>query len=104
MIANAVRAQLEKIVGDYSGWHWLHTALYAPFKPDPWERYGKIKAPTLIVTGERDLPACHSVARSMAVGIPGARSHVIPRAGTRTLYSRRRSHLDSAIGIAGWLP
>ncbi len=76
-----LKRELERMVGDYSGWHWVNSAQYLPFKPDHSERYGNISAPSLVVVGERDLPACHSVANGMVSDIPDARLHVIPRAG-----------------------
>ncbi len=77
----AVKRDLEVIVGDYSGWHWGNPSPYLPFKPDPSERYDEIKAPALIVVGERDLPPFHTIARTMAAGIKGAKLKVLPGAG-----------------------
>ena len=76
-----VKQDLELIVSGYSGWHWLNPPLALSFKPEPPELYGRIRAPTLVVLGERDLPFFHSIAHGMVSGIPGARLHVIPRAG-----------------------
>ena len=44
-------------------------------------RLTEIRAPTLIVSGDRDLPDLRRLADSLARGIAGARLHVIRRAG-----------------------
>lgn len=100
-----VKRGLEAIVGDYSGWHWVNPGPYLPFKPDPSERYGEIRAPSLIVVGERDLPPFHSIARGMAADIPGAKLAVLPGAGHMVNMDApelfNRTVLDFLAGVLG---
>lgn len=44
-------------------------------------RLGEIKAPTLIVVGEADIPDVHAHAGAIQAGIPNARRVIIPKAG-----------------------
>ncbi len=76
-----VKAALETIVGDYSGWHWANPPPYLPIKPDPGTRFQDLRVPTLVVVGEQDMLAFQLVARAMSKDIPGARLAVIPGAG-----------------------
>ena len=46
--------------------------------PDQWPRLGSVRAPTLVVAGEHDLPGIGLMARRMAATIPGARLAVVP--------------------------
>jgi 3-oxoadipate enol-lactonase len=76
-----VAARLSEIVSDYSGWHWVHSDPVVASRPAAIKRLDAIRAATLIVLGERDLPDFHRVADTLASGIHGAASVVIPRAG-----------------------
>jgi len=45
------------------------------------QRLETIRAPTLIILGERDFPDCQAVADTLHQGIPKARKVVLPRVG-----------------------
>ena len=49
--------------------------------PEVMERLGEIKAPTLIVTGEVDIPDVQAHAGALEVLIPGARRVIVPDSG-----------------------
>jgi pimeloyl-ACP methyl ester carboxylesterase len=77
----AVTAALEKIVGEYSFWHWRNPNLHQPLELPAAFRGGEVRAPALVVRGEHEV--AHFVAHSerIAADIPGARSVVIEGAG-----------------------
>jgi 3-oxoadipate enol-lactonase len=78
-----VAAQLKQIVDDYSGWHFAQGlgAQELAVQPPAAQRLGEIRAPTLVVIGERDLPDLQVIADKLAKEIPGARKVVIANAG-----------------------
>ncbi len=49
--------------------------------PETIERLAEICCPTLVVTGEHDLPDFQYIAEILAAGIPGARRVVMPGCG-----------------------
>jgi pimeloyl-ACP methyl ester carboxylesterase len=50
---------------------------FAPITPPAIGRLGEIRAPTLVVTGDRDTPGNRAASDALAKGIPGARLVVI---------------------------
>jgi 3-oxoadipate enol-lactonase len=76
-----VRARLEQIVGDYSGWSWVNDSPAQGIDPRSIARLHEIDAPTLVIVGERDLPDFQIIASTLADGIPNARKVVIKAAG-----------------------
>jgi pimeloyl-ACP methyl ester carboxylesterase len=76
-----VGARLERMVTDYSGWHWLHHDSAQGMEPPAVEQLGHIAAPTLAVVGDQDLPDFLAVADQLAREIPGAREVVLPGVG-----------------------
>jgi 3-oxoadipate enol-lactonase len=72
---------LRGMVEDYSGWHWAHRDPVRDPQPPALARLGAIRAPTLIVMGERDLPDFWAIARAAQQGIPGAQTVVLPGVG-----------------------
>ncbi len=76
-----VAARLREMVEDYSGYHWTSR------DPGRWSdapairRLDQIRALTLVVVGERDLPDFHAIADLLAEQIPNARKVVIGGAG-----------------------
>jgi 3-oxoadipate enol-lactonase len=76
-----VGARLERIVADYSGWHWLHQDFAQGIGPPAAEQFDRIAAPTLVVVGEQDIPDCLAMADRLAREIPGARKAVLPDVG-----------------------
>ena len=61
---------------------WSHRANpERPLSPPAIGRLAEVKAPVLVITGERDLPDLRRLADTIANTIPGARKVVIPGAG-----------------------
>jgi 3-oxoadipate enol-lactonase len=74
------RARLMSVFSDYSGWHWLN--IDPVVVPSPVvERLHEIRAPTLIVTGERDLEDFHWIAELLSANILNSVKAVLPNAG-----------------------
>jgi 3-oxoadipate enol-lactonase len=76
-----VAAALEGMVRDYSCWHFLHDDPDPGITPNAIERLHEVRAPALVIVGERDLDDFRLVAQLMSEGIRGARLAVIPGAG-----------------------
>lgn len=55
MAQPGVARQLEQMVNDYSGWHFLHRDLEERLAPPPAQRLAALYQPTLVVVGEQDL-------------------------------------------------
>jgi pimeloyl-ACP methyl ester carboxylesterase len=78
----AVLARLNEIVGAYHGYAWLEPPFASePPNPVAAEALDKIKVPTLVIVGERDIPEFVGVAKHMADNIAGAKLVVIPKVG-----------------------
>jgi pimeloyl-ACP methyl ester carboxylesterase len=73
--------KLEAIVSDHRGGRWLGIAPARYGCTDVIDRLHEIKAPTLIVFGDLDVPYIQCAAEAYAAGIEGARKVVIPNAG-----------------------
>ncbi len=76
-----VAARLAQMVQDYSGWHWVHSDPGVSAGAPAIGRLGEIRARTLVLAGERDLPDFHGVADTLSDGIAGAVRVTLPRAG-----------------------
>lgn len=76
-----VASKLRRMVGDYSGWHWLNHDPEESPRPPAIERLAAIGAPTLVIAGERDLPDFQAIADILATRIPHAEKAIIPHAG-----------------------
>jgi pimeloyl-ACP methyl ester carboxylesterase len=74
-------ARFTQMVSDYSGWEWMNKDPQRDPEPPPAQRLGEIRARTLAIVGERDLPDFHAIAGLIQRDIPGARSVVLPGAG-----------------------
>jgi pimeloyl-ACP methyl ester carboxylesterase len=74
------RARLTAIVADYSGWHWQHKNPMRPFTATAAD-LARVRAPTLLVSGGRDVAGYREIADVLAAGIPGAQRLTIPEAG-----------------------
>ena len=73
--------RLKEMNRDYSGWHWLNQELRKDIAPPAIERLDGIRAPTLVVVGERDLPDFHEIADILTRGIPRAGKIVLRGVG-----------------------
>lgn len=74
-------ALLAEIEARYSGWHWLQRDPARALAPPAVERLAEIRAPTLVIVGERDVPDIRRTADLLAAGIPNATQLVMPNAG-----------------------
>lgn len=75
------RVQLERIVRESSGWHWLNDSRARGIVPPGATRLNEIRVPTLVIVGERDLPDFQRIADILAGGIGGARKVVMQGVG-----------------------
>lgn len=76
-----VAARLTQIVNDYSGWHWVNQDSDRFPPPSVYERLEAIRARTLAIVGEWDVPDFLDIAEVLAQRIPDARKVIIARAG-----------------------
>ena len=76
-----VATRLAQMVATYSGWHWLNTDPQVVPSPPALQRLATIKAPTLIIVGERDVRDFRRIADLLAHDIPGATQVVMPGVG-----------------------
>lgn len=72
---------LARMVEDYSGWHWLNDDTVRVPIPPLAERLSEIRAPSLVITGSRDLPDFQRVADFIAQNLRSARRVFVPGAG-----------------------
>jgi 3-oxoadipate enol-lactonase len=84
------------MIADWSAWQFANrdpenTSIQAV------ERLGEVRAPTLVVVGERDQPDFHAVANELARGIPLARKVVAPGAGHMVPMEARQEFNDLVI-------
>ena len=54
--------RLRKMILSYSGWQWVHKNTIAGLTPPAIEQLEQIKAPVLIITGEKDIPDFQQIA------------------------------------------
>lgn len=66
---------------DYGGAHWTGKVTSRWTDPDPVRRLGSIKAPALVLSGERDLPSFMLMAEAYAKALPNARRQILSGAG-----------------------
>jgi pimeloyl-ACP methyl ester carboxylesterase len=76
-----VGARLKQMVDDYSGWHFVNQNPERAVSPPAVGRLGTIRAPTLVVVGELDLPDFQRMSERLERDIPGARRATLPGAG-----------------------
>jgi 3-oxoadipate enol-lactonase len=68
----AVAARLSAMIAGYSGWHWVLSDVHTPVQPPDIERLEELQAPTLVLTGRRDLPDFQSIAAILSERLPHA--------------------------------
>ena len=61
----AIAGDLDRMLRDYSGWHWTHDNPAKGLEPPAAERLADLRAPVLVITGGRDIPYCHSVRETL---------------------------------------
>jgi len=76
-----VAARLKAMVDDYSGWHLNHRNPERPPSPPTVTQLARIRVPTLVLIGDRDLPDFQRMAQSVAQDVAGARRVKVPAAG-----------------------
>ena len=76
----ALAARLARMIDEYSGWSWLNDTPRG-IDPPGGRRLRDVRAPTLVIVGERDLPDFLRAADLLAEGIPSARKAVMPGVG-----------------------
>ena len=77
----AMTGQVERMIGDYSGWHWHNADPVVAPRPAAYERLEAIAAPALVIVGEHDHPDIHAAAAALATRMPASRSLTIRDAG-----------------------
>lgn len=76
-----VDARLTRMVEDYSGWHFVNADPERRVAPPTLSQLGKIRAPTLAMVGDNDLPEFHRMAESVERQVANARRLSVPGAG-----------------------
>jgi 3-oxoadipate enol-lactonase len=76
-----VGARLKQMVDNYSGWHFVNQNPERAVSPPALARLAGIRAPALVLVGERDLPDFHRMSERLEREIPGARRSTIAGAG-----------------------
>lgn len=77
----AVAERLRQLVAGYSGWHWVHETPVRPLAPPAIGRLAEVRAPTLVLVGERDDGDFQEISDRLAAGIAGAHKRVLPGVG-----------------------
>ena len=77
----SVAAWMAQQVSAYSGWHWRHRNPHLRPAVPTIGRLGEVRAPTLAMVGEHDLPDFRAIAEILARDISGARLEVLPGVG-----------------------
>jgi pimeloyl-ACP methyl ester carboxylesterase len=76
----SVASELDRMLDDYSGWHWTHDNPAQSLEPPAAERLGELRAQALVITGGRDLPYNLSVREALLARLKGATMLDLPRA------------------------
>ena len=72
--------------------------LWQPIHPPPEERFANIRAPVLIIRGDRDNASYSSMTERISKGIPQAKTVVIP-GGTHFLHLEKPAELTQAMRV-----
>jgi 3-oxoadipate enol-lactonase len=73
--------EVRQIVLDYGGAHWTGKVTSAWGEPDPMPRLKELKVPTLVISGEQDLPSFMLMAEAYAKAIPNTRREIVQGVG-----------------------
>lgn len=74
-------ALLDRILDDYSGWHWLNDSRPRAIQPAAATRLAELKVPALVITGERDLPYNRQIHEVLAAGLSDVQALLLPDVG-----------------------
>ena len=73
--------EVRQIVLDYGGAHWTGKVSAVWSEPDPLSRLKELTTPTLVVSGEADLPSFMLMAEAYAKALPNARREIVQGVG-----------------------
>jgi pimeloyl-ACP methyl ester carboxylesterase len=76
-----VTRRLERMVSDYSGWHFVNADPERAVEPPAVSQLGRVRVPTLAIVGERDLADFQLITERIARGVTGARRVTVPSVG-----------------------
>ncbi len=76
-----VFSQLQQIVNDYSGWHWLNPDPRTKLNPPATDRLNNIIVPTEVIVGELDLPYYHNIADKLIEKITNSQLDILGNSG-----------------------
>ena len=94
-----VAFNLSHMVYAYSGWHWINVDPgRAPDMPAI-NGLANVRARTLVIIGEKDLPDFQHIADTLVSGIPGAARVVIPGSGHMTNMEAPAAFNDALLGF-----
>ncbi|MHC5109362.1 MAG: alpha/beta fold hydrolase [Planctomycetota bacterium] len=81
IIDPAAGERLRQIVDDHSFWAFSHRSPQQPLEPSAARRTSEIQAPTLILAGEHDIPACLEVTALLEESVPESRKVIMKETG-----------------------
>jgi 3-oxoadipate enol-lactonase len=73
--------EVRQIVLDYGGGHWTGKVTSSFHHPDPVPALKQLKVPTLVISGEADIPSFMLMAEAYAKTIPNARREIVQGVG-----------------------
>lgn len=85
---------VRQIVLDYTGGHWTGKVTSVWGESDPLSRLRSLPIPTLIVSGEQDLPSFMLMAEAYAKAVPSARREVVQGVGHHVTLEAAREFND----------
>lgn len=94
-----VASRLSRIISEYSGWHWANRDPHRAIDPPDIQRLDRVRSPTLIVIGERDLPDFQATAAALQQGIPGAATLLLPGVGHMSSMEAPRRFNEAVRGF-----
>lgn len=94
-----VASRLTRIVSEYSGWDWENDDPSVSLEPPAIGRLDGMRAPTLVVVGERDTSDNHTIADTLQQRIPNARKVIMPRVGHMANMEDRESFNDIVLAF-----
>ncbi len=80
--------EIRQIVLDYGGAHWTGKVSSKWSDPDPASRLKDLSMPSLVLSGEGDLPSFMLMAEAYARGLPKVRREIIQGAGHHVMIER----------------
>ena len=77
----AAAGLLAAMIAGYPGQHWLGQDPHRPPDARAVDALEDVTVPTLVVSGQRDVPGFREMSAVLAARIPGAEHHAVPGAG-----------------------